>query len=95
MRVFLDPETYDKPNFSYQNVRIVDNKNKTNIVNDPFPKFERKAATVSYTKEPTLPFTLKSLEQLYAMRDPEGIELVIKDKRINAAPRGGLIYEQF
>ena len=45
MKVFLDPETYDKPNFSYQNVRIVDNKNKTNIVNDPFPKFERKAAT--------------------------------------------------
>jgi hypothetical protein len=95
MKVFLDPETYDKPNFSYQNVRIVDNKNKTNIVNDPFPKFEIKAATVSYTKEPTLPFTLKSLEQLYAMRDPEGIELVIKDKRINAAPRGGLTYEQF
>ena len=45
MKIFLDPETYDKPNFSYQNVRIVDNKNKTNIVNDPFPKFERKAAT--------------------------------------------------
>jgi hypothetical protein len=63
---FVYPEVYDEPNFSYQPIKSK-NKSKNNIDNDPnnpFPKFERMATSVVYTKEPNLPFTLENLEQL-------------------------------
>jgi hypothetical protein len=39
-----------------------------NAPNNPFPKFERMATSVVYTKEHTLPFTLENLEQLWTLR---------------------------
>lgn len=89
------PEIYDKPNFSYQPVR---NKQEPDIIgvntitptindpNNPFPnqKVERMATSVTSTKEHTLPFTLKNLEQLWAMRKPQ-IALVIKNESVGDA----------
>jgi hypothetical protein len=57
-KCFVDPELYDKPVFNYQS-KPVNPK-------DVFSKTERKAVSVIYIKEPTLPFTPKNLEQLYS-----------------------------
>ena len=51
-KCFVDPELYDKPVFNYQS-KPVNPK-------DVFSKTERKAVSVMYVKEPTLPFTPKN-----------------------------------
>ena len=51
-----------------------------NDPNNPFPKFERMATSVVYTKEHTLPFTLENLEQLRTLHRPK-ISLSIKYER--------------
>jgi hypothetical protein len=76
---FVYPEVYDKSNFSYQPVKDK-SKSKNTYDNDPnnlFPKFERIAASVVYTKEPTLHYTLENLEQLWMLHRPK-ISLSIK-----------------
>ena len=51
-KCFVDPELYDKPVFNYQSKPV--------NPRDAFSKIERKAVSVMYVKEPTVPFTLKN-----------------------------------
>jgi len=53
-KCFVDPELYDKPVFNYQSKPV--------NPRDMFSKTERKAVSVMYIKEPTVPFTQKNLE---------------------------------
>ena len=53
-KCFVDPELYDKPVFNYQSKPV--------NPNDMFSKTERKAVSVVYVKEPTVPFTQKNLD---------------------------------
>jgi hypothetical protein len=73
-KCFVDPELYDKPVFNYQSKPV--------NPNDMFSKTERKAISVMYLKEPTVPFTPKNLEQLYSTcsnpADRKSIPLVTK-----------------
>jgi hypothetical protein len=52
-KCFVDPELYDKPVFNFQS--------KPANPQDMFSKTERKAVSVMYFKEPTVPFTPKNL----------------------------------
>lgn len=47
------------------------------------------ATSVVYTKEPTLPFTLENLEQLWALRRPR-ISLSIKNEGAGDSPERGI-----
>jgi hypothetical protein len=82
-KCFVDPEPYDKPVFNYQS-KPVNPK-------DVFSKTERKAVSVTYVKEPTVPFTPKNLEQLYSTcsnpADRKSIPLVIKNEGTDQLPR--------
>jgi hypothetical protein len=82
-KCFVDPELYDKPVFNYQS-KPVNPK-------DVFSKTERKAVSVTYIKEPTVPFTPKNLEQLYSTcsnpADRKSICLVIKNEETHESPR--------
>jgi hypothetical protein len=74
-KTFVDPELYDKPVFNYQS--------KPDNPRDAFGKTERRAVSVTYVQEPTLPFTPKNLEQLYSAcsnpSDRKTIFLIIKN----------------
>ena len=88
-KTFVCPEVYDKPNFTYQSI-----KDKSDA-NNPFPKFERMATSVVYTKEHTLSFTLENLEQLWTLRRPK-ISLSIKNESAGDSPDRGIErYEDF
>jgi hypothetical protein len=82
-KCFVDPELYDKPVFNYQS--------KPENPKDVFSKTERKAVSVTYVKEPTVPFTQKNLEQLYSTcsnpADRKSISLVIKNEGTDQSPR--------
>jgi hypothetical protein len=94
---FVYPEVYDKPNFSYQSIKSKskDNNPIGNDPNNPFPKFERMATSVVYTKEHTLPLTLENLEQLWTLRRPR-ISLSIKNEGAGDSPDRGIErYEDF
>jgi len=90
-KCFVDPELYDKPVFNYQS-KAVNPK-------DVFSKTERKAVSVTYIKEPTVPFTPKNLEQLYSTRsnpaDRKSISLVIKNEETDESPRSIPNHEDF
>jgi hypothetical protein len=66
---------------------------------DVFSKTERKAVSVTYIKEPTVPFTPKNLEQLYSTRsnpaDRKSISLVIKNEETDESPRSIPNHEDF
>jgi hypothetical protein len=89
-KTFIDPELYDRPVFSYQS-KPVNPK-------DPF-KIERKAVSVTYEQEPTLPFTPENLEQLYSTcsnpADCKTIFLVIKNEETDESPRHITSHEDF
>jgi hypothetical protein len=94
---FVYPEVYDKPNFSYQPIKSKSKDNNTidNDPNNPFPKFERMATSVVYTKEHTLPFTLENLEQLWTLHRPR-ISLSTKNESAGDSPDRGIErYEDF
>ena len=67
--------------------------------NDAFSKTERKAVSVSFEQEPTLPFNLKNLEQLYSTcsnpADRKTIFLVIKNEGTDESPRHITNHEDF
>lgn len=90
-KCFVDPELYDKPVFNYQS-KPVNPK-------DVFSKTERKAVSVTYIKEPTVPFTPKNLEQLYSTcsnhTDRKSISLVIKNEETDQSPRSVTNHEEF
>jgi hypothetical protein len=90
-KCFVDPELYDKPVFNYQS-KPVNSK-------DVFSKTERKAVSVMYVKEPTVPFTQKNLEQLYSTcsnpADRKSIPLVIKNEGTDESPRSTTNHEDF
>jgi hypothetical protein len=89
---FVYLEIYDKPNFFYQPIKDKSKSKSNNTIdndpNNPFPKFERMATSVVYTKELTLPFTL-NLEQLWTLRRPK-ITLSIKNERAEDSPERGI-----
>jgi hypothetical protein len=82
LKTFVDPELYDRPVFSYQS-KPVNPK-------DVFSKTVRKAVSVTYEQEPTLPFTPENLEQLYSTCsnpvDRRTIFLVIKNEGTDESP---------
>ena len=82
-KCFVDPELYDKPVFNYQSKPV--------NPNDIFSKTERKAVSVIFVKEPTVPFTPKNLEQLHSTcsnpEDRKSIPLVIKNEGTHESPR--------
>jgi hypothetical protein len=90
-KTFVDPELYDRPVFSYQS-KPVNPK-------DVFSKTERKAISVTYEQEPTLPFTPENLEQLYSTcsnpADLKTIFLVIKNEGTDQSPRSITNHEDF
>jgi len=90
-KCFVDPELYDKPVFNYQS-KPVNPK-------DVFSKTERKAVSVTYVKEPTVPFTPKNLEQLYSTcsnpADRKSISLVMKNEETDESPRSISNHEDF
>jgi hypothetical protein len=90
-KTFVDPELYDRPVFAYQS-KPVNPK-------DVFSKTERKAISVTYEQEPTLPFTPENLEQLYSTcsnpADRETIFLVIKNEGTDQSPRSITNHEDF
>jgi hypothetical protein len=91
LKTFVDPELYDKPVFTYQS-KPVNQK-------DPFSKTERKAVSVTYEQELTLPFTPENLEQLYSTcsnpADQKSIFLVIKNEGTDQSPRSITNHEDF
>jgi hypothetical protein len=91
LKTFVDPELYDRPVFSYQS-KPVNPK-------DVFSKTERKAVSVTYEQEPTLPFTPENLEQLYSTCsnpvDRRTIFLVIKNEGTDESPRHITNHEDF
>ena len=94
---FAYPEVYDKPNFSYQPIKNRSKSENTydNDPNNPFPKFERMATSVVYTKEHTLPFSLENLEKLWTLCRP-WICLSIKNESAGDSPDRGIErYEDF
>ena len=90
-KCFVDPELYDKPVFNYQS-KPVNPK-------DVFSKTERKAVSVTYVKEPTVPFTPKNLEELYSTcsnpADRKSIPLVIKNEGTDQSPISITNHEDF
>jgi hypothetical protein len=90
-KTFVDPEFYDRPVFSYQS--------KSVNPKDVFSKTERKAVSVTYEQEPTLPFTPENLEQLYSTcpnpADSKTIFLVIKNEGTDESPRSITNHENF
>jgi hypothetical protein len=66
---------------------------------DVFSKTERKAISVTYEQEPTLPFTPENLEQLYSTcsnpADLKTIFLVIKNEGTDQSPRSITNHEDF
>jgi hypothetical protein len=64
-----------------------------------FSKTERKAVSVTYEQEPTLPFTPENLEQLYLTcsnpADRKRIFLVIKNEATDQSPRHITNHEDF
>jgi hypothetical protein len=89
-KTFVDPEMYDRPVFEYQSKLVK--------LNDPF-KTERKAVSLTYKQEPTLPFTPENLEQLYSTcsnpADRRTIFLVIKNEGTDESPRNITNHEDF
>jgi hypothetical protein len=81
----------DRPVFAYQSKPV-----KPNVV---FNKTERKAVSVTYEQEPTLPFTPENLEQLYSTcsnpADCKTIFLVIKNEGTDQSPRSITNHEDF
>jgi hypothetical protein len=57
-KCFVDLELYDKPVFNFQSKPV--------SPRDAFSRTERKAISVTYVQEPTVPFTIKNLEQQYS-----------------------------
>jgi hypothetical protein len=90
-KTFVDLELYDRPVFAYQS-KLVNPK-------DVFSKTERKAISVTYEQEPTLPFTPENLEQLYSTcsnpADRKTIFLVIKNEGTDESPRSITNHEDF
>jgi hypothetical protein len=90
-KCFVDPELDDKPVFNYQS--------KPENPRDAFGKTERKAVSVTYVQEPTLPFTPKNLEQLYSTcsnpSDHKTIFLIIKNEGSDQSPRQITNHEDF
>jgi hypothetical protein len=66
---------------------------------DPFSKTERKAVSVTYEQELTLPFTPENLEQLYSTcsnpADRKTIFLIIKNEGTHQSPRSITNQEDF
>jgi hypothetical protein len=91
LNTFVDPEMYDKPIFNYQS--------KLANPNDVFSKTERKAVSVNYEQEPTVPFNSKNLDQLYSIcsnpADRKSIVLVIKNEGTDDSPRSITNHEDF
>ena len=90
-KAFVDPEMYDNPVF----------RNQSKPVNpkDILSKTERKAISVTYEQELTLPFTSENLEQLYSTcsnpADRKTIFLVIKNEGTDQSPRSITNHEDF
>jgi hypothetical protein len=91
LKTFVDLELYDRPVFAY--------RSKQANPKDVFSKTERKAISVTYEQEPTLPFTPENLEQLYSTcsnpADRKTIFLVIKNEGTDQSPRSITNHEDF
>jgi hypothetical protein len=90
-KCFVDPELYDKPVFNYQSKPV--------NPQDIFSKTERKAVSVMYVKEPTVPFTPKNLDNytlhVQIMLIVSLYPWLLKMKKTDESPRSIPNHEDF